>query len=148
MDPERLVLVVVGADLRAEACHRALAESLCRSIRRWGEDEASALDVEPLAPLTCTDLWHMNDALLRRRPAIALGGPDVNATTAWLGSRLPTAFVIEGRLRIHLDPEFVEEQVCLWGVDDAATAAAVQVFAERYLDRYLRSIHGVASCGP
>ncbi len=55
-----------------------------------------------------------------------------------MAGRLPTAFVAEGSLRIHLDPEHIERHACLWGVDASATEAAVVIFTDRYLDGFLR----------
>jgi hypothetical protein len=52
---------------------------------------------------------------------------------------LPTAFVIENTLRVHLDPEMIQLQACAWGVSASATASAVDLFVERYLDQFLRA---------
>jgi len=50
--------------------------------------------------------------------------------------------VIEGTLRVHLDPEFIDMQACMWGVSNGATASAVDVFAERHMDAFLREAAG------
>lgn len=138
---DRLLLLVVGAHPQAEADDRLLAYQLRRRILDWQEQWKRRAGAENgnglLQPLVCTDLWYLNDAMLRQRPVIALGDPAVNAATAYLSSRLPTAFVIEHTLRVQLDPEFIELQACLWGKTAQATSSAIDLFAERYLDDFL-----------
>ena len=131
-----LLLVVVGAHLRAELEDRPVAMRLRNLLEHWLVAHAPE---DRLTPLVCTDLWHLNAAELRNRPAIAIGGPEVNATTAYLANRLPSAMVIEGRLRMHLDPEYVTAQAAFWGTSAEATDAAVTLFAERYMDEFLRT---------
>lgn len=136
-DPHRLLPIVVGAHLRAEMAHRPLGYRLCDEISGWQRDAGSESACP--APILCTDLWYLNDQALMTRPTIALGGPELNAVSAYLANRLPTAFVIEQSLQVQLDPEFVTLQACVWGVDDRTTAAGLDVFVERYLDRFLRA---------
>lgn len=143
-DIERLVLVVVGAHLRAEAVDRPLAYRMRDRIVQWqnenrarGETE-DVMDGKAIRPIVCTDLWYLNDQALLGRPAICVGQPAVNAATAYLSNRLPTAFVVENKLRVHIDLEFIDRQACIWGVDGEATAAGVELFAEKYLDSFLR----------
>ncbi len=138
LDVDWLLLLVVGAGLRAEHHDRPLAYRLRERILAW-QDEF--LDTRPLVPLLCTDVWYLNDETLRRRPVICLGDPESNAATAFHARRLPTAFVIDETLRVQLDPEYIEQAACLWGVNPSATVAAVDLFAERYLDGYLRAVH-------
>ena len=79
IDPDSLLLIVVGAHLRAEMSDRPLAQRLRERMLRWQcEHEV----VQALTPLVCTDLWHLNHQELLRRPAVCLGSPDVNASTA------------------------------------------------------------------
>ncbi len=137
-DPQSLLLVVVGANPRAEVAHRPLGYRLCEEIRRWQRRTPQA---HPLSPLVCTDLWYLNDQALMARPTIALGEPELNAVSAYFANRLPTALVIEQSLQVQLDPEFVELQACVWGVDDRSTAAGVEAFVERYLDAFLEESH-------
>src|SRR5262245_12026225 len=109
---ERL-FIIVGADLRAEISDRPLAARLRDRIVQW---QGQLQDHESAAPVTaielativvCTDLWYLNSRELMGLPAIAIGEPGLNAATAYLANRLPTAMVIEGRFRVHLDPEFI-----------------------------------------
>ena len=139
IDPKSLLLIVVGAHLRAEVDDRPLAYRLHeRVLRRQRElRDAGALDGQPLEPLVCTDLWYLNDDELLGRPVIALGDPATNAATAYLSNRLPTALVVEPAFRVLLDPEFLDVQTCLWGVNPVATASAVDAFIQRYMDEFL-----------
>jgi len=126
------VLLVVGAHLRAEREHRPLAYTLRdRLAAMIGPDG-------PLAPLVCTDLWYLNQPPLRARPTISLGSPAENALTAYLVDKLPVATAVEGLFAVQLDLEFIDLQACIWGADEDATAAAVDVFTDRYLDDFLR----------
>ena len=98
---------------------------------------ATNADLPRIEPVVCSDLWYLNARELEERPAIAIGEPGTNAATAVISSRLPTAFVIEQSLRVHLDPEFIDLRAALWGANSAATAAAIDLFAERYMDDFL-----------
>lgn len=135
-DVKTLLPVVVGARLEAELFDRPLAYRLLAQIHAR---RATLADAASLRPVVCSDLWYLNDADLQARPAITIGDPDVNAATAFLARRLPTAFVVEGSLRIQLDLEFLDLRACLWGADARATAQCHDLFVERYLDDFLRA---------
>jgi len=45
--------------------------------------------------LVCSDVWYLNNDPLRSRPTISIGGPGVNALSAYLADKLPSAFAIE-----------------------------------------------------
>jgi hypothetical protein len=139
---EQILAVVVGAHPRAEIADRPLGGWLARTI---AERLARRSPVATLQPLVITDLWHLNDRLLMLQPAIALGAPGVNATTAHFAVRLPQHLVIEERLRIHLDPEYPRVRACLWGGDAIATEQAVRLFADRHLDEFLDAAESVAA---
>ena len=138
--PSELLLIVVGANLDAERRDRPLGYRLREQILRWQDERRSKAtgDLPLLQPIVCTDLWYLNDDSLRDKPVIALGDPSDNAAAAALANRLPTAFVIEHTLRVHMDLEFIDLQACLWGVNPSATVSAVDLFVERYLDDFLR----------
>jgi hypothetical protein len=140
LDPQRLLLIVVGAHLRGELEDRPLANHLRERILGWRPE---ALEVEPLVPVLCTDLWYLNAQALMVRPTISIGRPEVNAASAYFASRLPTAFVIDETLQVQLDLEYVNLQACVWGVSHGATATGVDLFADRYLEPFLRSAHGL-----
>lgn len=140
LDPAGLLLVVVGAHLRAEVNDRPLAYRLQGAIAAWLLAQPPE---EPLRPLVCSDLWYLNAGELMRRPTIAVGRPQHNAVSAYLANRLPAVLVIDQRLQVQLDPEFVTLQACIWGADGASTAAGVELFEKRYLESFLRVAHGL-----
>jgi hypothetical protein len=135
-DPDQLLLIVVGAHLRAELEDRDLGETLREHILERLDDQEIA---DELHPVVCTDMWYLNAPELRRRPTVSIGGPDVNAETAYLARHLPTAMIVDGTLRLHLDPEYVLPQAAMWGTSREGTASAVELFCGRYLDDFLRA---------
>lgn len=171
LDPADLLLIIVGAHPRAESADRPIAYRLLERIRQRqaaltttthahidGLAAACGLDADSLGgapgvssgetraggrrPLVCTDVWFLNDDSLRRCPVISLGGPRVNALSAYLGDKLPGALVIDGVLMVQLDVEFAERSVCCWGESAAGTAHAVEIFCEKYLDGFLLATNG------
>ena len=126
------ILIVVGAHLSAEVYDRPLAYRLREAV-------LGALGAgEPDRVIVCSDLWYLNRDQLRGLPAVSVGGPTVNAFTAYLGDKLPSAFAVDGRLVVQMDPE--GPLACCWGIDAAATAAAVEAFAERHLEQWLGAV--------
>ncbi len=134
-DSDRLILIVTGAHLRAEAGDRPLAYRLRARMLRWlGRDGGE----DPDAPVVvCSDLWYLNRDELRSCPTVSIGAPGVNALSAYLADKLPSAFAVEGVLVVQLDPQFEDRLACCWGVDRGATASAVEAFAERYLADFM-----------
>jgi hypothetical protein len=128
---------VTGAHLRAEATDRPTAYRLrahfADALARRGHPHSAA------APriLVCTDLWYLNNDPLRSRPTVSVGGPGVNALSAFLADKLPSAFAIEDILMVQADLDFNDVIASCWGRDPDATAAAVDAFTERYLDDFL-----------
>lgn len=125
------VVIVVGAHPCAERSDRPTAYTLADRIH------SAVPELLRQEPLVCTDLWWLNDASLRDRPTISIGAPEVNALTAYLADKLPTAFAIDEVLMVQLDPAFGDNLAACWGVNHRQTAAAVDVFAERYLSGFL-----------
>lgn len=144
---DRLLLIVVGAHLKAEITHRPLAYRMREHILKWieraivGTGNHPSPPVEPLDPVVCSDVWYLNNPDLLERPAIAIGAPGLNAATAYLATRLPVALVMDDALQIQMDVELATLQVCLWGVDQRSTQSAIDLFAERYLDAFLKKSH-------
>lgn len=128
-----LLLIVVGASLRSELCDRPLAYGLREAIVKRQDEQ----DSDGPLPVLCTDVWHLNSDQLAGRPVLALGDPQLNATTAFLASRLPTAMVVDQALRIHFDPGGDEPRACLWGANHRAMSQAITLFAHKYLDDFL-----------
>ena len=128
---------MVGAHLLAEVNHRAIAHDLRDVCARMLDDAGSSL-----TPVVCTDVWYLNDDDLRVRPTISVGAPGLNALTAFLADKLPTAYAIDDRLAIQYDPEFADHAAAVWGVDTESTAEAVAVFVERHLPAVLDRVAG------
>lgn len=121
------VYIVCGSGLEAERVDRPIAYHLARTIPAR------------LGPRVCCDLWYINHDQARARPAIALGRPEVNALSAFLGDKLPSLLAIDDRLLVQGDPHWREPIACCWGVSDADTLAAVEAFIERYLPGFLEA---------
>jgi hypothetical protein len=138
-EPAHLLLIVVGAHLRAEVGDRPLAYRLAEHIHQWLRRQRGQLNV-PLAPVVCSDIWYMNQEALQKQPTISVGGPGVNALSAFFSQKLKSGFVRENEILIQLDPEFVDLRVCVWGMDHQLTVQAVDLFMEKYLDGYLRAV--------
>ncbi len=138
-DPATLLLIVIGAHLRAEIAHREHGYRLAREVSRWKKRHDLA---EPLDPVVCTDLWYLNAPGLMGRPTVSIGPPELNAVSAWLASRLPVVFVIEDHLQVLMDPELVGLHACVFGSDDRSTASAVDLFVDRFLGAFLQAAHG------
>lgn len=138
IDPSRLLLVVVGAHLRAEMADRPLAYVLVQQIRTWLDRHAGSLG-EAFVPLVCSDIWYVNHRSLQRRPTISVGGPGVNALSAFFVDKLPTALQNNDML-IQLDSDLVDLRASVWGMNHETTIKAVNVFAETYLDAFLRAV--------
>src|SRR5438034_11065829 len=82
-DLQSTVLVVVGHGILPEEEDRPIAYELKRAVyaRTGGSQERAAVVV--------TDAWLMNQELGEFFPAIAVGGPAVNAFTAQIYDELP-----------------------------------------------------------
>lgn len=140
LDPARLIVLVVGAHLRAEHADRPTVEVLRQAAAGWldrafGPGGAVA---HPCLPIVCTDVWYLNQPSLQARPTISVGNPDINALSAFLTDKLPTIFSIDGRLAVQMDLDLADLAACCWGVDAPSTAQAVEAFVRRYLDRFMR----------
>jgi hypothetical protein len=142
LDAAELLLLVVGAHLESETTDRALAYRLREEILAW---QARAGGRRQPRPVVCSDLWYLNNQPLRQRPTVSIGRPEINAATAYLARRLPSALMIEQSYCIQLDPEYLDLNACIWGSDWRATAAAMDQFIERYLDDYLANVHQAAA---
>ena len=71
---------------------------------------------------------------------LSVGGPGVNALSAYYAQKVPAAVLRENKMIVQLDPEFVDLRVCIWGVNHRLTVEAMDLFIDRYLDDYLRAI--------
>jgi hypothetical protein len=139
LDDQPVVLIVVGACLRAEVGDRPLAYRLQRRIRRWLNRNAETLQM-PIEPLVCSDVWYLNSDELQQKPTISLGGPGVNALSALYAQELDEEPDEQTHVLIQIDPEFTDLRTAIWGMDHELTAKGVDVFGRRYLDDFLRAV--------
>jgi hypothetical protein len=130
-DISSTVLIAVGYGLLPEEEDRPLAYDLRRAIsaRAQGEEGRGAVVV--------TDMWMVNQEMAELFPAIAVGGPGVNAFAAQIYEELPVAFTRDERVFIQMS-EDPGKRAALWGMDQAATREAVHRFEkDGWLDRFL-----------
>lgn len=139
IDPNNLMMIVVGAHLRAEVADRPLAYRLHAAVNEWLEKHQDAI-TEPFVPVVCSDVWYVNHRSLQRRPTISIGGPGVNALSAYYADKLDPSLVEENHFIIQLDPEFVDLRACVWGMNHDLTVKGLDVFIDRYLDGFLRAV--------
>lgn len=139
LDDAQLILIVVGAHLRAEVGDRPLAYKLHNRISAWLDKRSEMLGLT-IVPMVCCDVWYMNQQALHGRPTISVGGPGVNALSAYFAQKLTAALARDDHLIVQLDAEFVDLRACIWGMDHAQTVRAVDLFVEKYLDGYLRAV--------
>ena len=130
-DLRTTVLIVVGHGILPEEEDRPIAYDLKREInRRGGASEGHTAVV-------VTDVWLMNNELQEFFPAIAIGGPGVNALTAQMYEELDLAYSRDQRVFVQVGTD--SKRAALWGMDQTATREAVDVFVkdgllERFLD--------------
>lgn len=91
-----------------------------------------------------SDIWYLNHDRFNHLPTISVGGPGVNALSAHLYERLPSALAIDNVLVIQIDLTFEDRRCAVWGMDHDATVEAVETFLDRgYLDRFLGCLNWV-----
>jgi len=91
-------------------------------------------------PVVCSDIWFINNEDLHPQPTISIGGPGVNALSAYFVQKLDSAMVRDQEMIIQLDPEFVDLRVSVWGQNHDQTVQALDVFMRRYLPDFLRAV--------
>ena len=130
-DVRTTVLLVVGYGILPEEEDRPIAYELKRAInsRSEGADDRSAVVV--------TDMWMLNQEMAELFPAIAVGGPGVNAFAAQIYEDLPLAFIRDQQVFIQMNQDQGKRAV-LWGLDQRGTRDAVELFVkDGLLDRFL-----------
>jgi hypothetical protein len=141
LETSRLLPIVVGANPRGEIADRPLANRLVAAMRQWQRHQgAGAAGDRALIPIVMTDLWYLNDRELLLQPTVAIGDPSSNAASAYFGTRLPRAYVVDGQLQVLADIAFVEPSVAMWGADARATRTALDWFISRHLERFLETV--------
>lgn len=139
IDVANLILVVVGAHLRAEMADRPIAYKLCQQMEQWIKKYSEQMNIS-LMPVVCSDVWYVNQPSIQQRPTISLGGPGVNALSAYYADKLQSVLVHDDHMVIQLDPEFVDLRASVWGMNHELTVSVVDLFATKYVDRYLRAV--------
>lgn len=153
-DTDKLVLVVVGAHLRAElhdrqaahhlrdALDEAVSASWMSKVCPARQDAADIAPGDSLPPsvIVLTDLRRLNDPLLAPLPQVSVGHPELNALSAFLADKLPPAFVIDGELAVQFDAASPEAIALCWGTDHHATRRAVDEFIGRYIESFADAV--------
>ena len=133
-DVHSTVLIAVGYGILPEDQDRPLAYDLKRAI------VARSQGAEGRGAVVVTDMWMVNQEMAELFPAIAVGGPGVNAFAAQIYEELPVAFTRDERVFIQMSEE-PGKRAALWGMDEDATREAVERFvAEGWLDRFLNLV--------
>ena len=138
------VLIVVGYGILPEEEDRPGAYDLKREIVSRG------LGAESRGAVVVTDMWMVNQEMAELFPAIAVGGPGVNAFAAQIYEELPVAFTRDERVFIQMTGGQLTggqltggpgKRAALWGMDQAATREAVERFVkDGFLDRFLDTV--------
>ena len=143
IDTDRLICIVVGVQLRAELGDRPLAYRIEQELRQRLEAAlGKPAEGEPprLAPVVLSDVYYLNNDELQARPAISVGGPGMNALSAMLVDKLPTAVAIEKTLVVQMDLAMDDVRCAVWGMDHLDTVRAVDLFITKYLDRFVEGV--------
>src|SRR5215203_4009608 len=140
IDTDRLICIVVGVQLRAELGDRPLAYRIEQELRQRLEAAlGKPAEGEPprLAPVVLSDVYYLNNDELQARPAISVGGPGMNALSAMLVDKLPTAVAVEDTLVIQMDLDMDDPRCAVWGMNHLDTVRAVELFVNKYLDAFV-----------
>ena len=144
IDSNRLILIVVGVQLKAELGDRPLAYRVEAEVRKRLTDLLPAPEsgeLPRLAPAVISDVYYLNNAEIQSRPAIAIGGPGMNMVSANLVEQLPTAVAIENDLVIQMDLDLADLRCAIWGMDHLATVRAVETFIVKgYVDAFVKGV--------
>ena len=133
-DVRNTVLLVVGYGILPEEEDRPVAYDLKDSIN------SRSKGVENRSAVVVTDMWMLNQEMADMFPAIAIGGPAVNAFAAQIYEDLPLAFARDQQVFIQMD-QGTGKRVVLWGMDQLGTREAVEVFVkDGLLDRFLELV--------
>lgn len=139
VDTAHLLLIVVGAHLRAEQADRPLAYRLRDAVDSWVAKHERLLTT-PIRPLVCSDIWYLNHNVLHARPTISIGGPGVNALSSHFARSIENKVSDDPQVVLQIDPEFTDLRISIWGTDHDLTGKGVSVFISEYLDAFLRAV--------
>lgn len=132
-DLRSTVLIIVGHGILPEEEDRPVAYDLKRAVNtRAGGSEGRG-------GVVVTDVWVMNQELGEFFPAIAIGGPTVNAYTAQIYEDLPLVFTRDQHVFVQMADE--GKRAALWGMDQGGTREAVEIFVrDGLLERFLELV--------
>ncbi|HEU5039203.1 MAG TPA: hypothetical protein VFT84_00180 [Gemmatimonadales bacterium] len=135
VDVEETVVLVTPADEDGEGRDRPAAYALKAEIDSRGAGHAYRRAV------VVPDQWYLDHPTLQHHPTIAIGGPGVNGVSEEFTSVLPMVYSRNEQVFVQADLEGELKRAALWGVNAAATAAAVEAFvSEGMLDDLLGKI--------
>jgi hypothetical protein len=141
---QRLILIIVGVQLKAELGDRPLAYRIETEIRNQLATllpRGDAASLPKLAPVVVSDVFYLNNEDLHDRPLVSIGGPGMNLVSANLVEELPTALAIEDVLVIQMDLEMKDQRCAVWGMDHLSTVRAVETFLVKgYLETFIRGV--------
>lgn len=139
LDPAQLLLIVVGAHLRAEQADRPLAYRLRDQVQSWVAEHRDSL-ATPILPVVCSDIWYLNHNALHARPTVSIGGPGVNALSSHFARSIAGRDDGDQQVVLQIDPEFTDLRVSIWGTDHDLTAKGVDLFLKDYLEAFLKAV--------
>ena len=96
-DIRNTVLLVVGYGILPEEEDRPIAYEVKQAIDARGKGKESC------AAVVVTDMWILNQEMAELFPAIAVGGPGVNAFAAQIYEDLPVVFTREQQVFIQME---------------------------------------------
>ncbi len=133
-DVRNTVLVVVGYGILPEEEDRPIAYEVKQAINARGKGSESR------SAVVVTDMWILNQEMAELFPAIAIGGPPVNAFAAQIYEDLPVVFTREQQVFIQMD-QGNSKRAALWGMDTKFTREAAEVFVRNgFLDHFLNLV--------
>jgi hypothetical protein len=139
LNPAHLLLIVVGAHLRAEQGDRPLAYRLREQVEGWVGRHGDTL-ATPIQPVVCTDIWYLNHSALHARPTVSIGGPGVNALSSHFAQSITGRDDNDQQVVIQIDPEFTDLRVSIWGTDHELTVKGLDLFFKDYLESFLKAV--------
>lgn len=143
IDTDDTVLIVTGTELPAEMNDRRIAYGLKAEIDRRGAGKSYR------GAVVVSDAWWAQNRIFHLCPAVAVGGPGVNALAASLAEELPMLVRKNDRVFVQGKWDGEEKRASLWGIDRAATAEAVQVFlGEGHCDAFLQAAWKIPTTSP
>jgi hypothetical protein len=130
-DVTNTVLLVVGYGILPEEEDRPIAYEVKRAIDARGNASGSR------GAVVVTDMWILNQEMAELFPAIAVGGPAVNAFAAQIYEELPVLFTRGEQVFVQMS-EHSGKRAALWGMDTKFTREAADVFVRKgFLDHFL-----------